>query len=101
MYQKMCQKKITQRISKMLNKWTFANVSEFCAKINKKQLSISFIFRILEQSMGARNRVGMGLPYQPARLHRLAVAGQYDNSVPTWFLSPIDCPTKSGTELEF
>jgi hypothetical protein len=39
--------------------------------------------------MGARNRIGM---YQPARLHRLA--GQYDNSVPTWFLSPIDCPTK-------
>jgi hypothetical protein len=27
---------------------------------------------ILEQSMGARNRVGIGLPYRPARLHRLA-----------------------------
>jgi hypothetical protein len=26
---------------------------------------------ILEQSMGARNRVGKGLPYRPARLHRL------------------------------
>jgi hypothetical protein len=28
--------------------------------------------RILEQSMGARTRVGIGLLYQPARLHRLA-----------------------------
>ncbi len=27
---------------------------------------------ILEQSMGARNRVGIGLSYRPARLHRLA-----------------------------
>jgi hypothetical protein len=27
---------------------------------------------ILEQSMGARNRVGIGLSYWPARLHRLA-----------------------------
>ncbi len=26
---------------------------------------------ILEQSMGARNRVGIGLLYLPARLHRL------------------------------
>ncbi len=27
---------------------------------------------ILEQSFGARNRVGIGLSYRPARLHRLA-----------------------------
>jgi hypothetical protein len=27
---------------------------------------------ILKQSMGARNRVGIGFPYRPARLHRLA-----------------------------
>ncbi len=27
---------------------------------------------IFKQSMGARNRVGMGLSYRPARLHRLA-----------------------------
>jgi hypothetical protein len=27
---------------------------------------------ILEQSMGARNRVGIGLSHRPARLHRLA-----------------------------
>jgi hypothetical protein len=37
----------------------------------------------------ARNRVGIGLLYQPARLHRQA--GRYDNSVPTRFLVPIDC----------
>jgi hypothetical protein len=28
--------------------------------------------RIFKQSMGARNRVGKGLSYRPARLHRLA-----------------------------
>ncbi len=27
---------------------------------------------ILEQSMGAKNRVGIGLSYRPERLHRLA-----------------------------
>jgi hypothetical protein len=27
---------------------------------------------ILEQSMGARNRVGVGLSYRPARIYRLA-----------------------------
>ncbi len=27
---------------------------------------------ILEQSLGAKNRVGIGLSYWPARLHRLA-----------------------------
>jgi len=36
---------------------------------------------ILEQSMGARNRIGTGLSYQAARLHRLACG--YDNSVPS------------------
>jgi hypothetical protein len=30
------------------------------------------LYGILEQSMGARNRVGIGLSYRPARLHRLA-----------------------------
>jgi hypothetical protein len=29
---------------------------------------------ILEQSLGARNRVGTGLSYRPARLRRLAVS---------------------------
>jgi hypothetical protein len=41
-----------------------------------------------EQYMGARNRVGIGLSYRPARLLMLVV--WYDNSVPTWFLAPID-----------
>ncbi len=36
---------------------------------------------IVKQSMGAKNRVGIGLSYRPARLHRLA--GRYDNAVPT------------------
>ncbi len=38
---------------------------------------------ILEQSVGARirNRVGKGLSYRPARLHRLA--DRYDNLVPS------------------
>ncbi len=45
-----------------------------------------------EQSMGARNRVGIGLSYRPARLLMLVV--WYDNSVPIWFLAPID----SGVE---
>ncbi len=35
------------------------------------------------------NWVGIGLSYQPARLHSLA--GRSVNSVPTWFLAPIDC----------
>jgi hypothetical protein len=39
--------------------------------------------------MGARNRVGIGLSYRLARLRLLA--GQYNNSVPTRFLAPIDC----------
>jgi hypothetical protein len=39
--------------------------------------------------MWARNRVGIGLSYWPARLHRLA--GRYDNAVPTRFLAHIDC----------
>ncbi len=35
----------------------------------------------LEQSMVARNRVGIGLSDRPARLHILA--GRYKNSVPS------------------
>jgi hypothetical protein len=33
---------------------------------------ISTSAEILEQSMGARNRIGIGLSYRSARLHRLA-----------------------------
>jgi hypothetical protein len=36
-----------------------------CAKL------IRYSAGILEQSMGARNRVGIRLSYRPARLHRL------------------------------
>ncbi len=40
------------------------------AEVNKEKLLNCA--GILEQSMGARSRVGIGLSYQPARLHRLA-----------------------------
>jgi hypothetical protein len=60
---------------------------------------------ILKISMGPRNRVGIGLAYRPAKLHRLAesipgllkslkipfLAGRYDNPIPIRFLAPIDC----------
>jgi hypothetical protein len=60
--------------------------------------------------MGARNRVGIGLSYRPARVGNLrpamgrglnfqerslewssqtSKAGRYDNHMPTWFLAPI------------
>jgi hypothetical protein len=39
--------------------YEYNNVPENCA-------------RIFKQSMGARNRVGIGLSHRPARLHRLA-----------------------------
>jgi hypothetical protein len=35
----------------------------------RRKVSLSWNFK---QSMGARNRVGTGLSYRPARLHRLA-----------------------------
>jgi hypothetical protein len=38
---------------------------------------------------GLRIHVGIGLSYRPARKHWQA--GQYDNSVPTRFLAPIEC----------
>jgi hypothetical protein len=55
--------------------------------------------------MEASNRLGMGLLYRPARLHRLAesipgllrslkipsLAGGYDNPIPTRFLASTDC----------
>ncbi len=37
---------------------------------------------IFKQSMGARNRVGIGLSYQPARLHRLAEFIPWNRSIP-------------------
>jgi hypothetical protein len=53
-----------------------------CQSINQPtsqstSLSISILYGtsagIIEQSMGAKNRVGIGLSYQPVRLHRLEV----------------------------
>ncbi len=48
---------------------------------------------ILEQPIGARNRVRVGLKYTPARLRRLA--GRYDNTVP---IVPVDCPKIQAQE---
>ncbi len=67
-----------------------------------KQLLCSLAFRknetricaeIVEQYMGARNRVGIGLSYRPAMqaTYRLTGMGRNAYSVPTWFLGPIDC----------
>jgi hypothetical protein len=39
---------------------------------DRRHLFVTPCTGILEQSIGARNRVGKGLPYRPARLHRLA-----------------------------
>jgi len=57
----------------------------FCKKGKKFQICA----RILEQSMGARNRVGTALSYRHASL--CSLAGRYDNPIPTRFLAHIDC----------
>jgi hypothetical protein len=68
--------------------------------------------------MGARNRVGIGLSYRPARLHRRGidslesipgllkslkiralVGRRYDNPTPTRFLAPIDSSKISAQVL--
>jgi hypothetical protein len=46
---------------------------------------------ILGQSMGARNRVGIGLSYRTARLHRLAETLE---SIP-WLLKSLKIPSPS------
>jgi hypothetical protein len=47
---------------------------------------------ILEQSIGAGNRVGKGLPYRPARLHRLAesIPGLLKSLPPSKFEGHVD-----------
>ncbi len=40
--------------------------------LKKPGNSLDYCAEILKQSMGARNRVGRGLSYRPARLHRMA-----------------------------
>ncbi len=41
---------------------------------------------ILEQSVGTRNQVGIGLMYRPAGL--CCLTGRYDNHMPGWVPSP-------------
>jgi hypothetical protein len=51
----------------------FSNNLHSCPSGDRVKSSWSIFNRaeIFKQSMGARNRVGMGLSYRPARLHRL------------------------------
>jgi hypothetical protein len=39
---------------------------------------------IFKQSIGARNRVGIGLSYRPARLHRLAELVPWNRFLTVW-----------------
>jgi hypothetical protein len=66
-------------------------------------------FSLLEQSMGAGNRGGIGFRISPPETVFLnfsgarnrfqgidsaslcSLAGRYDNPIPTWFLAPVDC----------
>jgi hypothetical protein len=75
---------------------------------------------IFKQSMRARNRVRIGWSYWPAWLHSLAelvpwnrflgyikvkkiraLAGQYDNPIPTRFLALIDCSEIPALTVNF
>jgi hypothetical protein len=64
---------------------------------------------VLEQSMGARNRVGLGLSYRPARLHSLeSIPGLFKNlkipfvyeqaqlGIPTFNCHPVNWATQHG-----
>ncbi len=44
-----------------------------CTVLSEREEGESPVLEFLNQSMEARNQVGMGLSYWPARLHRLAV----------------------------
>ena len=64
-------------------------VKTMVSNISKGRATYSSVYwaRILEQSMGARNRVGIGLSYRPARLHRLAEfipRSQFLGSLKVW-----------------
>ncbi len=51
---------------------TFFTLSTPSPSPRQDQRDIAICAGILEQSMGARNRVGIGLTHRPAGLHRLA-----------------------------
>jgi hypothetical protein len=60
------------------------SVLSLCSESCCKDLAGSAVLEFLEHSMGARNRVGIGISYRTARLHRLA--GRYGSySVPIYF----------------
>jgi hypothetical protein len=74
---------VTQITRGMLDRYSKQPVLSLWSSI---LLSLCWNFRTIYE---ARNRVGIGWSYRPARLHR-PVAGKNDNSVPTWFLAPTD-----------
>ncbi len=61
-----------------VNFFQFFSLFEYCGRKSAIQyvdanLGMSTFAGIFKQSMGARNRVGIGLSYRLARLHRLVV----------------------------
>ncbi len=59
---------------------------------------VQYCAGILEQSMGARNRVGIGLSYRPARLHR---AGGVESWAPYKFKNTVSGTATSLDILAF
>jgi hypothetical protein len=58
----------------------------FSVHCRKEYRSTEYSAGIFKQSMGARNRLGIGLSYRPARLHRLAeLILEIDSWVPQKF----------------
>jgi|LakMenEpi03Aug12_release.lakeMendotaPanAssembly.Ray.scaffolds.fasta_scaffold1077138_1 hypothetical protein len=56
---------------------------------------------ILEQSMGARNRIGIWLSYRPARLHRLAESNPWNKFLEKYRLWWVWCMTEGRTDPGF
>jgi hypothetical protein len=52
-------------------RWNFRTIYGGLGR-NPVGIGLSYRAGILEHSTGTRNRLGKGLPYRPARLHRLA-----------------------------
>ncbi len=72
--------------------------------IDSKEISPAYVAwaGIFKKSMGARNKVGIGLSCRPARRNSFlgidswapwirALAGRYNNPIPPRFLAPVDC----------
>jgi len=67
----------------------FPNLSARCCRlVNYPSADILFCSQILIPWLGDKVDSGIGLSYRPARLHRLRLAGWYDNPMPESTLSP-------------